>query len=462
MIKKALLIMLVFCGLQSIAQRTITGKVTNGDANEALVGVTVLVEGTTQGTVTDFDGNYSISNVPNNGSLRFTYTGFKDKIIALTNQNVIDIAMEAGIALEEVVVTALGFSREKKALGYSVTEVDGGNFVQARENNIANALAGRVAGVNVSKTAGGPSGSSRVIIRGNKSLAGNNQPLYVIDGVPMDNSGFGQAGLWGGADQGDGMSSINPDDIETITVLKGANAAALYGARAANGVINIITKRGNKRKGIGVEFNSNYVFETLNDLSDLQQSFGSGGFVGALPNCVPTKPSTVNDNGWFTNAWGPRFDGSSVLQFDGVSRPYSQTQNKFKAFYQTGSSFTNSLAFNGGNETQSFRIAVTDLRGTTVLPNTGFDRTNISLSTNSKFGKRLTLDAKVLYSLENNKNRPQLSDSPANAIQSVWKVPGNIDITNLSGDPNKRGAIPVTGVPASTLSYWGRIPGEEL
>lgn len=463
MIKKALLIMLVFCGLQSIAQRTITGKITGGEAKEPLVGVTVLVVGTTQGTVTDFDGNYSISNVPSSGQLRYTYTGYKEVTLSLTNQNVMDLNMEAGVALNEVVVTALGFSREKKALGYSVTEVDGSNFTQARENNIANALEGRIAGVNVSKTAGGPSSSSRVIIRGNKSLAGNNQPLYVVDGVPMDNSGFGQAGLWGGQDQGDGMSSINPDDIETITVLKGANAAALYGARAANGVINIITKRGTKRKGIGVEFNSNYVFETINDFSDLQQKYGAGGFTGALPNGVPTKPVTIQDAGnWGTQAWGPAFDGSSVIQFDGVSRPYSQTQNKFKAFYNTGSSFTNSLSFTGGNETQAFRVNISDLRGTTVLPNSGFDRTNVSLTTNSKFGKRLSLDAKVLYSLETNKNRPTLSDSPGNAIQSVWKVPGNIDITSLAGDPNKKGAIPATGVPGNVLSYWGRVPGEEF
>lgn len=463
MIKKTLLILLVFCGWQAVAQRTITGKVTNGEDNEPLIGVTVLVQGTTQGTVTDFEGNYSISNVPDFATLRFTYTGFEEKAVTIGAQSIIDVVMSAGVTLSEVVVTSLGVSRQKKALGYSVTEVAGDNFTQARENNIANALAGRVAGVNVSKIASGPGGSSRVIIRGNKSLAGSNQPLYVIDGVPMDNSGFGQAGLWGGADEGDGMSSINPDDIESITVLKGANAAALYGARAANGVINIITKRGTKRKGVGIEFNSNYVFETLNDLSDLQQSFGAGGFVGALPNGVPTKPTTIQEAGnWGNQGWGPRFDGSQVMQFDGIARPYSQTQNKFKAFYQTGASFTNSIAFTGGNETQSFRIGASDLRGTTILPNSGFDRTNVSLAANSKFGKKITLDAKVLYSLEKNKNRPTLSDSPGNAIQSVWKVAGNQDITLLRGDPNKIGAIAPGAIPADMLSYWGRIPGEEL
>ena len=173
--------------------------------------------------------------------------------------------------LSEVVVTALGIERTKKNLQYSITTVGGENFTQARENSTANALAGRVAGVNVTKIASGPGGSSRVVIRGAKTLGSTlNQPLYVVDGVPIDNSNFGQAGLWGGADQGDGMSSINPDDIASMTVLKGASAAALYGSRAANGVILITTKKGSGRKGLGIEFNSNYVFETVNNLTDFQ------------------------------------------------------------------------------------------------------------------------------------------------------------------------------------------------
>jgi len=462
MVKKTLLILLMFCGLQAIAQRTVTGKVINEEDSEPLIGVTVLIQGTNQGTVTDFEGNYSLSNVPDFATLRFTYTGFEERAVAVGSQTIIDVAMTAGVTLSEVVVTSLGVTRQKKALGYSVTEVAGDNFTQARENNIANALVGRIAGVNVSKVASGPAGSSRVIIRGNKSLQGNNQPLYVVDGVPMDNSGFGQAGLWGGADEGDGMSSINPDDIESITVLKGANAAALYGSRAANGVINIITKRGTQRKGIGVEFNSNYVFEEVNNLSDLQTSYGSGAYVGALPNGVSTKPTTqAQAYGWGDIAWGPKFDGSSVVQFDGVSRPYSYAGDNWSRYYQTGSSFTNNLSLTGGNATQSFRFSVTDLRGTTIIPNSGFDRTNFSLSTNSKFGKRLTLDAKVLYSLENAKNRPNLSDSPANGIQSVWRIPGNVNVNDYYGDLAKPGAIS-SEVPPISLSIWGKSKGEEF
>src|SRR5690606_4348279 len=171
-------------------------------------------------------------------------------------------------------------------------EVSGDNLTEARENNLANALAGRVAGVNVTRVNSGPAGSSRVVIRGAKSLQGNNQPLYVVDGIPMDNSNFGQAGVWGGADQGDGMTSINPDDIESITVLKGASAAALYGFRASNGVILITTKKGTARRGIGVEFNSNFVFERINNITDFQKEYGQGGFIRSDPN-DPDSPQIV-------------------------------------------------------------------------------------------------------------------------------------------------------------------------
>lgn len=456
-----LLVLLFVLGVSTTwAQQQVSGKVVNAEDNAPLVGVTILVKGTTTGTITDLDGAYSIE-VPANATLVFSYTGFPTKEVGVGNQSVIDVAMEAGVALDEVVVTALGISRDRKALQYSVTEVAGENFTQARENNLSNALAGRVAGVNVSKIASGPAGSSRVIIRGNKSLNGNNQPLYVVDGIPMDNSGFGQAGLWGGSDEGDGMSSINPDDIESITVLKGANAAALYGSRAANGVINIITKKGTKRKGIGVEFNSNYVIEALNDQSDLQREFGSGSNVGDLATGVATKPATqAQAYDWGDDSWGPRLDGSSVVQFDGVSRPYAYAGDNFDRYFQSGEAWTNSLALTGGSETQSFRFSVSDLRSTTIIPNSGYDRTNISFSTVSKFGKKLTLDAKILYSFEEAKNRPRLSDSPANGIQSVWRMPPNLNVNDYKGDPNKLGAIPAN-TSAESLSIWQKSVGEE-
>ena len=250
-------------------------------------GVNVIVKGTLAGTVTDLTGRYVISVPEGSNSLVFSFVGFVSKEVGIDNQTVMDITLVEDVKhLDEVVVTALNIERNTKALQSSVTQVSGDNFTQARENSMPNALAGRVAGVNVTKIASGPAGSSRVVIRGAKTLGGTagtnyNQPLYVVDGIPMDNTNWGQSGIWGGPDWGDGMNSISPDDIESITVLKGAASAALYGSRAASGVILITTKKGDGRKGLGIEFNSNFVFEKVNNLTDWQHSYGSGEMVGA-------------------------------------------------------------------------------------------------------------------------------------------------------------------------------------
>lgn len=465
--KKLLLVLFMtsWISISALAQVTVQGKVTDS-GNLALPGVSILLEGTTTGTTTDANGNYSLST-PGSGTLVFSFIGYLPKSMAINNRTRIDVTLEPDSKqLGEVVVTALGVEREKKALGYSITEVKGDNLNQARENNLSNALTGRVAGVNVSKTASGPAGSSRVVIRGNKSLQGGNQPLYVVDGVPMDNTNFGQAGVWGGVDRGDGMSSINPDDIESVTVLKGASAAALYGARAANGVINVTTKRGTARKGLGVEYSSNFVFEKINDQTDLQQEYGSGSYVRSDPNnpnspSVATKPRTVQEAyQWGADSWGPRFDGSPTIQFDGVTRPYSYTGNNWDRFYETGTAWTNTLALSGGGENQTFRFAVSDLRSESVMPNAGFDRFNASLATNGKFGNKLSFNAKILYSHETAANRPFLSDSPGNAFQSIFRMPGDHDVRNYQGDPGKLGAIPA-GTDPALLSIWGKSVGEE-
>jgi TonB-dependent SusC/RagA subfamily outer membrane receptor len=375
--------------------------------------------------------------------LAITSVGFASQDISISGQSNISVALAASTSqLSEVVVTALGVERNRKNLQYSVTTVGGENLTQAREISTANALAGRVSGVNVSKIASGPGGSSRVVIRGAKTLGSTlNQPLYVVDGVPIDNSNFGQAGLWGGSDQGDGMNSISPDDIASMTVLKGASAAALYGSRAANGVILITTKKGSGRKGLGIEFNSNYVLETIQNLTDFQTTNGNGGYVGtSLQNQKAMTPKTLSEhwgNGWGYNGWGPRFDGSPTLQFDSVMRPYSYSGDNWKRFYKTGTALTNSIALTGGSETQSFRLSLSDLRSKGVFPNSGFDRKNVSLSTNSKFGKRLSVNSKILYSNEETKNRPRLSDSPGNANLALFYTPGDVDVRNYIGDPNK-------------------------
>ena len=457
-----LFLWLTWSGTLSAQVRIVSGTV-NGSSGSALPGVGILVKGTSTGLNTDSKGKYSIK-VKSNDILVFSFIGYVSQEIGVDDQGTIDVILIENVKeLGDVVVTALGISRNSKALQSSVTEVPGVNLSQARENNLGTSLEGRVAGVNVTRAETGPAGSSRVVIRGNKSLGGDNQPLYVVDGIPIDNTNFGQTGEWGGADQGDGLTSINPEDIESITVLKGASAAALYGSRGGFGVINIVTKRGTARKGIGIELNSNYVFEDVINLSDLQHTYGSGGLANSDPNDpasarVFSKPGTqVQAYNWGADSWGPKLDGSSVIQFDGVSRPYSDAGDNWKRFYVRGKAFTNSIALSGGSDRQTFRVAISDMKSTTIIPNSGFDRINISLATDGKFGNKVTFNAKVLYSNENVKNRTWLSDSPANPVQAVWRIPANINVNDYKGDPEKLGAV-AQGV----ITPDGKLVGEEF
>ncbi len=459
-----LMLFFVLSSTMAFAQRTISGTVSDSNG-QGMPGVNVIVKGTSAGTTSDANGRYSLAvNDAGTTILVFSFIGYATQEVDAGTRTTVDVTMAEDIReLSEVVVTALGVERSTKALQYSVTEVAGENFVKARENNLSNALVGRVAGVTVSKVASGPAGSSRVVIRGNKSLGGQGQPLYVVDGVPMDNSQFGQAGLWGGADQGDGMSSINPDDIESITVLKGANAAALYGSRGGNGVINIITKRGAARKGIGVEFNSNFVLENVVNFADLQEKYGAGVYQGG----VATKPTSVQDAfNWGGQSWGPVMDGSPTVDILGNTRPYSFAGDNWDRFYETGKSWTNTISIMGGGDKQTFRFGVSDLRSSGVIPNSGYDRLNLSFTTDAKLGNKLTLNAKILYSNEYAKNRPFISDSPANAVQGIWVRPPNINIDDLKGDPNKLGAIPQGVDPAYLLVYGqggaAKFAGQEL
>ncbi len=430
--------LLLFLSVVTVAQqRTVTGTVTSSTDGLTLPGVNVVVQGTTAGTISDFEGKFSLDISGGDVTLQFSFIGYATQAVDVGNSSVVNVALVPSlVGLDEVVITSLGIAREKKALGYAVTEVGGEEFTDARELNIANALSGKVAGVNVSNMATGPAGSSRIIIRGNSSINGQNQPLYVIDGIPMDNSNYGQAGMWGGSDEGDGTTSLNPDDIETMTVLKGGSAAALYGSRATNGVILITTKKGTRRQGVGVEFSSNYVFETVYDHTDYQTEYGHGD-LGVKP---------LNDIDGFGQshiAWGARIDGSQAYIFDGTQKPYNNTfsdGNNVKDFYNNGSTWTNSLAIDGGGENQVYRASLSYLSNDSPMPNAGFDRFNLGLSTNGTYGK-LEVGAKLLYSNEDAINRPRLSDAPGNAHQAIFAMPATIDQAYFEGDPDKLGAI---------------------
>ncbi len=411
--------------------KELRGRVSNA-RGEPIAGASISIKGSNKGTTSNAQGEFVI-RVNDNDRLLFSFIGYKTVEIVYNGQASLNIILEEAVSeAAEVVVTALGIERKAKALGYSATKISGDDLTQSRTVNLGNALSGKVAGVSVSAIASGPAGSSRVIIRGNTSITGNNQPLYIVDGIPIDNSTLGSAGRFGGKDWGDGLSSINPDDIESLTVLKGSNASALYGSRASNGVIVITTKKGKFSQGIGVEYNSNFVRDQVIDNYEFQQQYGHG-----IQN---RKPETVTEGKQYGNSsWGGKLDGSMAYRYDGRQEPYAYTGSKIKQFYQPGSTFSNTLSFSGGDATKNFRVSMADMNNKSIIPNSGVNRKNFSVNTNGKFQK-LTLSTNIQYSIEKVKNRPNLSDAPNNLNYAVAILPGSIDIKDLKGVTDKIGA----------------------
>jgi TonB-linked SusC/RagA family outer membrane protein len=429
--------LLLLVGYSAMAQtRQLTGVVRDTKSNTGILSATVKVRGQATSTATDVNGNFSLSVPAGKITLEVSSIGFAAKTVDVeANENNITISLSEDVqALSEVVVSAFGMSKQKKALPYSVTQLSGDQFTQSRTPNIGNALTGKVAGVNVSVPATGAGGSTRVLIRGGSSLAGNDQPLYVINGIPMESSNLGSAGLWGGNDAGDGLSFINPDDIENISVLKGNTAAALYGARAANGVILITTKSGKARKGMGVSVNSNITIDRAIDRTDFQTEYGPG-----IDGAKPTNQNAALDAG--QSHWGPKLDGSQVIQFDGVSRPYSNTGENINDFYRTGVTLNHSVALNGGNESGNYRFSVSDLHNSDIMPNATFTRQSVNFSINSKL-KNLTLSTSGQYTKQKAKNRPRLSDSPGNGNFTVVMKPNTLPFDVMKGTTDKYGALP--------------------
>jgi TonB-linked SusC/RagA family outer membrane protein len=441
----------VLCSFTILSAQTrqLTGVVKDGTGESVFA--TLKVKNSTFGTNTDTDGNFSFKVPSTAFTLIASSLGFATQEIAVNERdNNITITLVASDGqLDEVVVTALGIQKEKKALGYALTEVKGQDLTQARTNNLVNNLTGRVAGLNVVSTATGAGGSSRVILRGNTSISSNNQPLYVLDGIPLDNSNRGSAGEWGGTDAGDGIQMINPDEIETVSVLKGGSAAALYGSRASNGVILITTKRGSARKGIGVEINSNIVTESVIDFTDWQYEYGHG--IGG------NKPADLaGANGINLNSWGGKLDGSSVTQFDGVARPYSAEKNNIKDFYKNGTNFSNAVTLYGGSDKMTYNFTMADLNNKSVVPGSTLRRSNIGMNIGITPVNRLSVNVSARYIAEKAKNRPRLSDSPGNANFTLGMIPTSWNQQTFSD--SKRTAsgneTQFNGNPYVTNPYW--------
>src|SRR5690554_3881369 len=409
----------------------VTGQVKDSQG-ATLPGVSVRLKGSDVGTATDVNGAYSL-NIPNgNGTLIFSFIGLVSQEVAVGGRTSINVELkDESTGLNEVVVTALGITREKRTLTYAVTEVGGENFTKAREINLGNALTGRIAGLNATSTATGPGGSSRIVIRSNGSLNGDNQPLVVVNGIPIENGTSG-AGTYGGTDRGNGLSSINPDDIETISVLKGGTAAALYGSRAANGVILITTKSGSAQQGIGVEFNSTYTAETPRNLLDWQYEYGSGS-----RGLKPTSTSEAIAFGRMS--WGAKLDGSMVFNPDGVERPYVAHKDNIQNFYDTGSTFSNTLAISGGNETANFRFSASNLDNKGIVPNNSLNRKTFSLSANANLSDKILFEGRASYSVEDNKNRPYTADFNKNANAGTQIIATSLDVRDLAPGYDENG-----------------------
>jgi TonB-linked SusC/RagA family outer membrane protein len=409
---------------KTVIAQTVTGKVVD-DKGEALIGVTVAEKGVVGNAVgTDANGNYRITVANANSTLVFTYVGFETAEALVGTRTVIDVTMNtAENQLADVVVTALGIRRESKKLGYAATTANVDELQQNRTTNLMSSLVGKVAGLNISPPAAGPGSSTRIRLRGQAAFSGpgvSNSPLIVVNGLPMD-QGANEVTPQNTTDRGDALQQINQDDIESMTVLKGSTAAALYGSRAANGAILITTKSGAKNTKFGVEFTSNFGADQVLDYNRYQMIYGGG----VWDNVTKTgkKPTTVGEALQAgQNNWGAKYDGSPAMFFDGVSRPYTANPNRITEYYRTGTSFTNTIALSGGNASTSFRLSFSNQDANGISPVNNYHKKIFNIGLNSKITEKLNVSFNLNYANEINNNPPQVGFQGAGAPNFFYRM----------------------------------------
>ena len=413
----------------SAQQKTVTGIVKNSEDGSPLVAASIQVKGTNVGITTDQNGNFSIK-VSDNQTLVVSAVGFTSEEIRVGNKSVFNINLTNSTAiLENVVVTALGIKRAEKALGYSAQQIGGEELNEARSNNWSSALSGKVAGLQLLSAGSGPLSSTRITLRGDISLnPNNNNALIVVDGVPMNNRNMTSSGVNNAyqagsgndvpVDFGNNINDINPDDIESVTVLKGPGATALYGSRAGNGAILITTKSGTKKQsGIGVTVNSNISFNTVLHWPDYQYEYGQG--TGKALNTTGEKYYSYGatadgaSTSGTSSAYGPRFNGQMYYQYDPLTqsrgaertlwRPY---KDNIKGFWRTGSTITNSVSLDGGNDKGTARLSVTHSKNEWIMPNTGFERITAQTGVNYKISDKLRINTRITYTNKKSDNLP--------------------------------------------------------
>jgi len=416
---------MLLCLTTAFAQTTIKGAVVDA-AGKPLPSVSVIQQGSKNGTVTDPSGNYSLVLTNNNSVIIFSSVGFKTKSEALRGRSSINITLTAqDNSLNEVIVTALGLKKESRKLGYAASIVKVDEISQNRTTNVMTSLEGKIAGLEIAPPTAGAGASNRIRLRGQAGFNGQtNSPLIVINGLPMDQGARSAEGGGPAVDQGDNLLQVNPDDIESMTVLKGATAAALYGSRASNGAIIITTKTGAKNSKFGVEFTSNFDAAQALDYSDYQTQYGTGS------NGV--RPSSQAQAQSFGNlAWGEKYDGVPTVQYDGILRPYSPDKNRTKQFYNTGTSLVNTLALSGGNATTSYRVSFSNQDAKGISPGNTYHKKIFNLGLNSKVTNKLTLQANINYTHEENNNPPLVGAQGVGFSSFLNRIPLTVAISTL-------------------------------
>lgn len=408
--KLLMLLVLSLFSLSSVFAQdiAITGKVSDG-GGEGIPGANVLIKGTTKGTTTDLGGTYQLS-APANATLVFSFIGYETKEVAVGNQSVINVTLSDNVtALNEVVVTALGIERSAKSLTYSTQKLDGKQLADVRDANFVNTLSGKVAGLVVTQGSSGPGSATRVVLRGNRSITGNNNALFVVDGVPIDNSTGSQVGSdFGGINRSDAAANINPDDIESMNILKGPAASALYGSRAANGVIMITTKKG-KAGRVSADINSGIVVESPFAMPAFQNEYGQGA--------------------------GGELKTDSPFSWGGKTKTYP---NNIKDFYRNGISTNNSIGVSAGSEKIQSYMSYTHNGNQGLLPNNNLQRHTLNLRLNSQVTKRLSVDGKITYINQDIQNKPRTGEN-SGVVMNLLKTPRSVDLNEYKRFEDENG-----------------------
>ncbi|MFD2786092.1 SusC/RagA family TonB-linked outer membrane protein [Hymenobacter rubripertinctus] len=424
------------------------GQVLADDSGLPLPGASVVVRGTTRGTATAANGAFSLSLGPADSVLVISSLGFSPQEVRPAGRLTLEIRLrDGGRTLAEVLVTGPGLARERQSLGYAVQELPGAQVAEAREPNFVNAISGKLAGVDVRRNGSGPMGSTNIIIRGYTSLSRDSRPLIVVDGVPIDNRSPLQATRFGGYDVGDGLSSINPEDVDNLTVLKGGNAAALYGNRAANGAIIVNTKKG--RAGLGIHISSNTTFDRAQVLTDYQNEYGQGSQgrflvdgAGALQR-TPEGYPIVAPAGTNVGSWGPRMAGQLVRHWTGEIKPYVAQPGNPTDFFRTGATTATTVALSTGSARGRLRVSATDLRNQGTYPNSHLRRDYLTVRASRNLGSRLSADVKLSYVYSGHFNHPTLGDNPDNVMSQFSRLPRSVGLADLRPYRDSETLMPV-------------------